>query len=607
MSHSHAQIRNSQLITTFGPGSMMDLPNYSIIVGGLDTWNGGGGGELISEPRLTAKLKALLEAQHLELRSPPKNTEKLGEKKVGITGWQFPEWFVTQDSTPLHGPGSRIRSRSLVHRRSLVKGKFDGDDKKKPKSVVPIRFVRACQKGHIGDINWWYFVHRENTQCRQQLFLDELGTSGDLSEVRIRCGCGVYRRMADATQIELVSLGYCDGDRPWLGPRSKEEGGCGVPSRLLIRTASNAYFSQVMSVISIPDVKDPLSDVVELLWDQGLKDVATESDLESFRKFNPTAKKALAEFSGKEIWNYYSKRKKAGSPQSHQKPVKQAEIETLLSSKDELGTDVPDGDFFARSLPRSVWAGASTECIDKVVLVHRLREVVALLGFTRFEAQSPDIDGDLDLKVEPARLGRQTDWLPAYENRGEGVFVSFKKDVVDAWVKEPETLARGRELEAGFNNWLREHEGVERKFPGLPYYLLHSISHMLITAVSLECGYPASSIKERIYAGEFGYGILLYTGTPDSEGTLGGLVETGRNIKEHLEAALRSNLLCSNDPVCAQHEVKNALDSRYLLGASCHGCLLISETSCEQHNDFLDRALVVPTVSHQNAAFFEGL
>lgn len=607
MSHSRAQIRNSQLITTFGPGSMMDLPNYSIIVGGLDTWNGGGGGEIISEPRLIAKIKALLEMPHLELRSPPKNSGKLGETEVGITGWQFPEWFVTQDAVPLHGPGSRVRSRAMVHRHSLVKGKFEGDDKGKLKPVVPVRFVRACEKGHIGDIDWRYFVHRERINCLQQLNLDELGTSGDLAEVRIRCDCGANRKMADATQKELMSLGTCNGDRPWLGPRSREEGGCGVPNRLLIRTASNAYFSQVMSVISIPDVKDPLADIVELLWDQGLKDVDSEAVLESFRKFNPTAKKAFAEFSGKEILNYLSKRKNAGAPQAHQKPVKQAEIETLLGSKDELGIDVPEGDFFARSLPRSIWASSATESVDKVVLVHRLREVVALLGFTRFEAQSPDIDGDLDLKVEPARLGRQTDWLPAYENRGEGVFVSFKKDVVDAWAKSPDSLARGRELEAGFNNWLREHEGIERRFPGLPFYLLHSISHMLITAVSLECGYPASSIKERIYAGEFGYGILLYTGTPDSEGTLGGLVEAGRNIKDHLESALRSNLLCSNDPVCAQHDVKNALDSRYLLGASCHGCLLISETSCEQHNDFLDRALVVPTVSHQDAAFFEGL
>jgi hypothetical protein len=134
--------------------------------------------------------------------------------------------------------------------------------------------------------------------------------------------------------------------------------------------------------------------------------------------------------------------------------------------------------------------------------------------------------------------------------------------------------------------------------------MLHSISHALLTAVSLECGYPASAIRERVYAGPFGYGILLYTGSVDAEGTLGGLVEVGRRITRHLKKALELLKLCSNDPVCAQHEPHHAQERRFLHGAACHGCLLIAETSCEQFNDFLDRALVVPTVTDQGSAFF---
>ena len=136
--------------------------------------------------------------------------------------------------------------------------------------------------------------------------------------------------------------------------------------------------------------------------------------------------------------------------------------------------------------------------------------------------------------------------------------------------------------------------------------LLHSLSHLLITAVALECGYSASSIRERIYAGESGYGILLYTGAPGSEGTLGGLVDIGRNIEHHLAQALEMGHLCSNDPVCAQHEPHNPHEKRFRHGAACHGCLLVAETSCERRNEFLDRALVVPTVADQDAAFFPG-
>lgn len=135
--------------------------------------------------------------------------------------------------------------------------------------------------------------------------------------------------------------------------------------------------------------------------------------------------------------------------------------------------------------------------------------------------------------------------------------------------------------------------------------MLHSFSHLLITTVALECGYPASSIRERVYAlPDTGYGILLYTGSSDAEGTLGGLIEVGRRIADTIRLALDLGALCSNDPVCAQHKPESQHERRFLLGAACHGCLLVAETSCEQQNDLLDRALVVRTVENQGAEFF---
>ena len=134
--------------------------------------------------------------------------------------------------------------------------------------------------------------------------------------------------------------------------------------------------------------------------------------------------------------------------------------------------------------------------------------------------------------------------------------------------------------------------------------MLHSLAHMLLTAISLECGYSAASIRERIYVREDAYGILLYTGTPDAEGTLGGLVQVGRKIARHLDAALELGRLCSNDPVCAQHKPDHKHEGRSMHGAACHGCLLIAEPSCERRNELLDRSLVVPTVDQTDAAFF---
>ncbi len=206
--------------------------------------------------------------------------------------------------------------------------------------------------------------------------------------------------------------------------------------------------------------------------------------------------------------------------------------------------------------------------------------------------------------MQRAALARELEWLPAIENRGEGVFIGFKKTAIDTWQARPEVKERGRRLLAGFDCWMEDHKGSKREFFGLPYIMLHSLSHLLITAVSLDCGYPASSIRERIYATDKGYGILLYTGSPDAEGTLGGLVAAGRSIRDYVEAAIELGRLCSYDPVCAQHDPANKHERRFLHGAACHGCLLIAETSCEQRNDFLDRALVTATVHNYGAEFF---
>ncbi len=121
-------------------------------------------------------------------------------------------------------------------------------------NVVPIRFVRACRQGHIGDIDWYQFVHGGDAACQRQgrqLFLDQRGTSGDLAEISVRCTCGAQRNLAQIGLEKAAVFGLCDGARPWLGPAMRER--CSETNRLLVRTASNAYFPQRMSVISLPE------------------------------------------------------------------------------------------------------------------------------------------------------------------------------------------------------------------------------------------------------------------------------------------------------------------------------------------------------------------
>lgn len=601
MRRPHGTIRQSQLITTFGPGATVDLPDHGVIIGGLEFWHGDK--QAIQEDRLVAKLEALVGVNGLKLYAPPIETDDPTAPLRGITAFQFPEWFVAQ----FEDRNRKWLARPLVHRRGLERGAFLGPDKKRY-PVVPVRFVRGCINGHIWDIDWPRFVHPPESSCRRPLWLEERGTSGDLADVYVRCECGAERSMLWASKPSPDALGYCDGWRPWLGPNAKEpcvgQSGKAQLNRLLLRSASDAYFPQILRVISIPDRDQGLREAVGELWDDFLSLVEKPEELAKERK-RPRVATALQGYKDEQVWAEVQRRR--GERGTDVKTIKQVEIETLLSSEAEIGEDAPIGaDFHARAWPLPKEMREALPLVDRVVLLHRVREVMALVGFTRFEPAVADIDGELALGVQRAELARDTTWLPAVENRGEGVFLAFKPAAVERWLAQPQVQERGRQLVAGFELWKKRHAGGEKQFPGLPYVMLHSLSHLLITAVALECGYSATSIRERIYAGTSGYGILLYTGTPDSEGTLGGLVAVGRRIDRHLRAALELGRLCSNDPVCAQHHPNHVQEERFLQGAACHGCLLIAETSCERRNEYLDRSLVVSTVEALGTEFFEA-
>lgn len=593
---AHGQIRQSQLITTFGPGAMLDLPRYSVLVGGLEGWS-----PLenpIHEPRLAGKLAQYLQVPRLSLYPPPPEEKQLEAKRSGIGVWQFPEWFVV-DAEAAETRERYRGGRLIVHRRRLDRGMMYRDADRKLRPAVPIRFVRACVRGHIDDIDWYAFVH-QGRPCKRNLVLFERTTMGDLGDIELRCECGAERRMSDAMAADVGTLGRCTGQRPWLGPNSREP--CDQKSRLLVRGATHAYFPQIMSVISLPETISALAEKVEQRWET-LKEIRSADDLAGLFKIMGSLGKEFSEFPVSDVFaEIVSRRERRTGTEG--KPVRIAEIETLTAPESVLRKTRSEI-FDAQVLPEGEWREPWLDMVERVLLVHRLREVIALAGFTRFEPATADIQGELDLQVKVASLAIDADWRPAVENRGEGIFIGFKPKAIEAWAAKDATAERGRKLGAGFASWQKEHPQSKRQFPGLPYLMLHSVSHMLITAITLECGYPSSSIRERIYAGPAGYGIMLYTSSPDAEGTLGGLVETGKEIGRHLRAALRWAELCSNDPVCSGHDPEDDHDKRFLHGAACHGCLLIAETSCEQHNELLDRALVVPTLASSGAAFFQ--
>jgi len=591
-------LRQSQMVTTYGPGAMIDLPERSVVISGLSEWYKQEA-DRIEEVRLVGKIKGILKLPTLRLYKPPSYEESSFKKSPVVGARIFPTWFIVKDSIPSPHNSQWSRQR-LVQWQDLNRYKFQDDDGK-TKEVVPVRFVCGCRRGHIDDLDWRRLAHQGDTNCRQPLWLEERGTGAGIGDIFIICGCGKERSLYEASGPQSGILGKCKGRRPWIGQYARES--CKENYRLLVRTASNAYFSQTLSVISLPEYDDGLASKVAEYYD-ALESFDSMEVIESFRK-NKKLNTVFDKVNDQDVINEFRRQK--GGVDEDKRSVKEAEFEILNKGKRTFGDNEPNSNFYSETLPRHHWDPHSDpmmSSIERLVLVHRLREVIALLGFTRFEATTPDKDGELDIKVKRASLADEISWLPAVENRGEGIFISFKNDEISKWTKTPAVKQRGKQLFSGYEMWADQRNRSKDHFPGVSYIMLHSLSHMLMNAIALECGYPISSLRERVYADVGGFGILIYTGSPDSDGTLGGLIEAGRRMRTHLKRALRVGCLCSNDPVCAEHSPQDVLEGRDLLGAACHSCLLIAETSCEQRNHFLDRALVVPTIATNDAAFF---
>jgi hypothetical protein len=605
------EVRQSQVLQLYGPGAMVDLPDYPVLIGGLDFWNNRGC-DAVHEPRLEKLVRQATGAARVVLRTPPKEVDALRKISGSIKALRFPEWSVVQKKIPdRQAFGITCRARLLVHYNdSCIKDWKVYKDEDGEHRLVPVRFVMACPHGHLSDIRWRDFCFEE-FKCKnnERLYLLEAGTGNDFTQIYVQAESGKTRKLADALIPETKALGTCHGHTPWLGRYSRDRERCetnGEPTlnRLLVRSATNAYFSETISVISLPQEAGGLARRVTELKDE-LDGIEAEDDIPAALKFNPRLKSAFTGVEPAALWQAIEAQRGGSSAEVPQ--PKDEELRLLIGPMDGVSSSAEDSPFEA-----VVWnpPGAPAwfaKAIRRVLLVKRLREVQALVGFTRFTARTSSLGGlpiDTTKTNRRAQLANDLSWLPAAENRGEGIFLEFDPATISAWQTSPAVKDRVTQFTKAFeNDWLSS-RGLDTEqfpFPGAPYILLHSLSHLLITEMALECGYGASSIRERIYANrEIGYGILLLTSTSGSEGTLGGLVDAGRRIVAYLEKAFERAQLCSNDPFCSEHDPNHPYDIRPTHGAACHGCELIAETSCELRNEFLDRALVSPTVARHD-------
>ena len=609
------QLRQSQMITTFGPGSMVDLVDRAIVVGGLEHWgySKDDATDPLDDARLRRSLIPRLKALHPDLdlaatdyfRRPPLCDWDGRHPVVGVRALEFPRWFVCQGCQRLARAADQFENKGGRYRHQCAKNKSS--------HAVPVRFVGACRNGHLSDFPWIWFAHmdRKDGECdRPELYLSE-GATGDFGKIIVRCrNCTAWQPMSRA---KAGGGSKCSGDRPWLGGRAANEPDCDQKLQLLVRTGSDAYFAQVVSALRLPEADpDPLRLRVreKKLWDV-LKNAKDEAAVGALLGIIDFLREALEGFTPAQIADAV-KAERAAESGAGERPLRSAEFERITTAPLEQPGVVPDPGvtFAAYRVPES--RVDLPKGITGLVVVPELREVRVQVSFSRFDSVSANLQGEYDFehgRVRPAPLtmpGGNERWLPAAEVRGEGIFVQLDEATVQAWEKSPAVVERADKLLAAFN------VDGRGEFPGIRFYLLHSLSHLLMTAISLECGYAASALRERIYCNPPGdveppmAAILISTGTTGSEGTLGGLVEEGRRLRRHLREAWEIGRLCSNDPVCAAHDPSNESSDRRTEGAACHGCLYVAECSCERFNRYLDRALVVPTIGNDpELAFFE--
>lgn len=234
-----------------------------------------------------------------------------------------------------------------------------------------------------------------------------------------------------------------------------------------------------------------------------------------------------------------------------------------------------------------------------------------LRGFRRIYPEYPESkeDANEDFKGWNGKpyisLSEKTlSWLPAIQMLGEGIFLKLNEDSLNEWEKKTEMRYRPLLDKADALINCKDKASIR-------YILLHTLSHLLIRQLSLDCGYSGAALKERIYStvnssGLPMAGILLYTSSTDSDGSLGGLVRMGRpeNFEEIIRKMLQEASWCSSDPICI-----DSLGQGYggLNYAACHACTLLPETSCELRNCLLDRAAVIGTLAHRELGYLSKL
>jgi hypothetical protein len=593
-------VRRSQLITTYGVGAMLAIGDQSFIVSGLDGWRVPEKYDL-SEFRLQQRLG--VGGFHL----PPASDPPAGD---GVRVRRFPDIYSCPglEADLKNGCEHNLRRfRDFNSRRGKNECAACGG------ALTPSRFVVACENGHLEDFPYWEWVHHKRSPMatgsgdKHQLSIHTTGRSASLRSIIIKCSCGKEASLEGAfRRTAMRDIGVsCRGGRPWLG-RDGRQGGCSLVPRALQRGSSAAWFPIVRSALSIPPFSEELHQRVlphYPIWRTAPDEIiAMQAEQLGLLRGLYEASDVIRAVRD------YRDYEKGGRPDPSVitgfEPADVLRAEEYQHLRREVHTES-----FECEAPIPDLEAPTPPGIAQTMLVKRLREVRALQTFTRVE---PPMESDTKDRLAALNLG-DVRWLPGIEVIGEGVFLRLENDALRAWESAAGPHSpkfRADRIRQHHNDQLRQRAGGRtppESEVSARFVLLHTLAHALINEWSLDAGYPAAALRERLYVspnpGKEMAGVLIYTATSDSAGSLGGLISQAepRSLRDTLSSALRRVSWCSADPLCMESEARG-VDSLNL--AACHACVLLPESSCETNNCFLDRAMLIGTPDGLTEGFF---
>lgn len=634
--HNRAKVgsgRPSSLLYTYGPGSIMDLPQFTIMPSGLDEWDRiwrrRDGVPEIHAPRLRDVVRMLLRSRDVQLRPFPWQPKRISMSAegndLGVPARVFPQWLRCTGCDMLGTLAQFSYRNTHPYRTDLASFEHarctgrKGNRSRKPtrRTAVPARYLLACADGHLDEFPYDLWVHHGN-RCAEAEFpalkmVDR--TAGKGASATIQCeSCGQRRGMNEAQgEVGRSKLPKCRGRHPHLD--AFEPGGCGNDTRLMLIGASNLWFPATQSVIVMPESSDEkasdLADRIRIALGDKLTKYRDNLDmLRDLLDAHENLKGDVAALSDERL--------AAAVADALQPEVSDEEHAQRIRDWDPVDLLVPEWRYLQHDplgdhqedpasglvLSRRDRHPHLPAPVSRVLAVEALRKVNALIGFTRID----DMDrvGDLPKRLVPLARNPRPEWTVATEDRGEGVFLQLDEQAVASWedriysdeLWQAHWEAHNRNFERRFSETAANVD-PDTRFKPPRYWLVHTLAHVLIREMAMTCGYNAASLSERLYAWPeadgrpAAAGLLICTTASDSDGTLGGLVQQSepallqRIVSQALERATR----CPSDPICAMRTPQDPED--FLHGAACHCCVMASETSCERANRFLDRRFLV--------------